>query len=116
MKKLSDFKDGKGIEVAARLLEIIMDILADQKNLEQKGETNPVKMFSAFMANSPEKMREMFAVLSECDPAEYHCNGAEALTNMLLLANDPVLISLFISQSQMRDATSSGSVSGNTGD
>lgn len=114
MKKLSDFKDDKGIVIAAQVLAIIMDIFSDQKNLEQRNENNPVKMFSAFMANSPAKMQEMFAVLSECDPADYHCDGAEALTNMLLLANDPVLISLFTSQSQMRDATSSGSVSENT--
>lgn len=115
MKKLSDFKDGKGIEIASRVLAVIMDILSDQRNMAQKGESNPVKMFSAFMENSPEKMKDIFAILSETDPKEYHCNGAEALTNMLLLANDPVIISLFTSQSQMRDATSSGSAAESTG-
>lgn len=116
MKKLSDFKDGKGIEIAARVLAVIMDILSDQRNLAQKGERNAVKMFSAFMENSPEKMKDIFAILSEVDPKDYHCNGAEALTNMLLLANDPVIISLFTSQSQMRDATSSGSATENAGE
>lgn len=109
MKKLSDFKDGKGIEIAAKVLAVIMDILSDQRNLAQRSENNAVKMFSAFMENSPEKMKDIFAILSETDPAEYHCDGAQALTNMLLLANDPVIISLFTSRSQMRDATSSGS-------
>lgn len=114
MRKLSDFKDGKGIEIAAKVLAVIMDILSDQRNLAQKNETNAVKMFSSFMENSPEKMKEIFAILSEADPMKYHCDGAEALTNMLLLANDPVIISLFTSQSQRRDATSSGSAAEST--
>lgn len=115
MKKLSDFKDGKGIEIAARVLAVVMDILSDQRNLAMKGETNAVKMFSAFMENSPDKMKDIFAILSEKEPAEYHCDGAEALANMLLLANDPIIISLFTSQSQTRDATSSGSAAESAG-
>ena len=109
MKKLSDFKDGAGIVAASKVLSCIMDILADKRNLAQQGEKNAVKLFTAFMANSPDKMQEIFAILSEEDPANYHCDGAEAMTNMLLLANDPVVISLFLSQSQSRGAISSGS-------
>lgn len=114
MKKLSDFKDGAGIVVASKVLSVIMDILSDQRNMKQQGETNTIKMFTAFMGNSPEKMREIFAVLSEKEVEEYHCDGAEAMANMLILANDPIVISLFASQSQTRGATSSGSVSETT--
>ena len=91
MKKLSDFKDAQGIEVASKVLAVIMDMLADKRNLALNGETNAIRMFTAFMANSPDKMREIFAILSEKDVREYHCNGAEAMANMLLLANDPSL-------------------------
>ena len=114
MKKLSDFKDRDGIVVASRVLGVIMDMLSDQRNLAQRNEESPIKMFTAFMEHSPDKMREIFAILSEEDPTEYHCDGAEAMVNMLLLANDPVVISLFTSQGQMRGATPSGSVSENT--
>ena len=114
MKKLSDFKDGEGIVAASKVLSCIMDILADKRNLAQQGEKNAVKLFTAFMANSPDKMQEIFAILSEEDPENYHCDGAEAMANMLLLANDPVVISLFLSQSQSRGAISSGSVSETT--
>lgn len=116
MKKLSDFKDNEGIVVASRVLAVIMDMLSNQKNMEQQHERSPVKMFSAFMENSPDKMREIFAILSEENPNEYHCDGAQALANMLLLANDPVVVSLFTSQSQTRGATASGSASENTED
>lgn len=114
MKKLSDFKDSEGIVVASKVLAVIVEMLSDKRNFAMNGEKNPIQMFSAFMANSPDKMKEIFAILSEKRPGEYHCNGAEALTNMLLLANDPVIVGLFISQSQTGDANSSGSVSENT--
>ena len=114
MKKLSDFKDREGIVVASRVLAVIMDMLADKRNFAMKGEDNPIKMFTAFMENSPDKMREIFAILSEKDARDYHCDGAEAMVNMLLLANDPIVVGLFTLQSQKGDAISSGSASGST--
>ena len=114
MKKLSDFKDEKGIEVAAEILSIIMEILADNRNAKQASAKTPLAMFSAFMQNSPAQMKKIFAILSEKDAKEYSCNGAEALENMLVLANDPIVVGLFISQSQTGDATSSGSASEKT--
>ena len=113
MKKLAEFKDEKSIEVAAKVLGAITDILGNKKNLKQKNEKNPFKMFSAFMQNSPKEMMRLFAILSDKED-EYHCDGNEALMNMLKIVDDPLLISLFISQSQTGDATSSGSVSENT--
>ena len=111
MKKLSDFKDTQGIVVASKVLAVIMDILSDKRNLAMNGEQNAIKMFTAFMEHSPNKMREIFAILSEKEVNDYHCDGAEAMTNMLLLANDPIVVGLFTLQSQKGDAISSGSVS-----
>ena len=109
MKKLSDFKGVDGIVIGAKVLGVVMEMLTDQRNMAQKDETSTLKMFTGFMENSPDKMLEIFAILSEKEPAEYECDGAQAMTNMLLLANDPVIISLFTSQGRKRDATSSGS-------
>lgn len=114
MKQLSDFKDERGIEIAADVLSVILDILSDEKNRAQRSENRPAKMFSVFMKNSPEKMKEIFAILSEIDPKEYACDGAEAMTNMLILANDPVMMTLFFSQSQSSEEKTSGSGSENT--
>lgn len=113
MKKLSDFKDERGIVVASEILSIIMEILANKKNLAQSG-NSPAVMFGEFMKNSPNEMKKIFAVLSEEDPAEYHCDGTEAIMNMMVLANDPVILSLFISQGQTGDAKASASASENT--
>lgn len=114
MKILSDFHGEQGIVVAASVLGYIMDILTNAENLAMKDEKNPIVMFTTFMKNSPKQMQKIFAVLSEKDPDDYQCDGQEAMVNMLTLANDPLLIGLFTSQSRKGDATSSGSVSGNT--
>lgn len=114
MKRLSDFEGEKGIEIAAKVLGIIMEMMADTRNQQQKEEKNPLKMFSAFMANSPKKMMEIFAVLSETPINKYEVDGAEAMKNMLILANDPLVVGLFISQGRSGDAKSSGSASENT--
>lgn len=114
MKRLSDFKGDAGIVMAANVLSVIMEMLVDQRNAAQSTEKNPLKMFATFMANSPDKMRKIFALLSEQDVAAYECDGAEAMMNMLILANDPLIVSLFISQSRKWDAKSSGSASVNT--
>lgn len=116
MKKLSDFKDEKGIEIASEVLSVIMEMLADERNRKQEGEKNRFKMFSAFMKNTPDKMKEIFAILSEEDVKSYHCDGAEAMTNLLIMVNDPIILGLFTLQSQTGDAKSSGSVSESTGE
>lgn len=114
MKKLSDFSGEKGIEVAAEVFGIIMEILVDERNAKMEGEKNPPKMFATFMRNSPRQMKKIFAILSEKDEKDFDCNGAQAMENILILANDPIIIGLFTSQSQKGDAKSSGSASENT--
>ena len=114
MKKLSDFKDEQGIQIACQVFDVIADILSKKENAELKDEKNPLKMFSAFMRNSPAEMMKIFAILSEKEPNEYHIDGAEAMTNMLMLAGDPIVVGLFISQSQMKAVKSSGSASQST--
>lgn len=114
MKKLSDFKDENGIAIAGEVLSVIMEMLTDEKNRTQQKEKNRFKMFTAFMRNTPDKMREIFAILSEQNVEDYHCDGAEAMSNMTLLVNDPIILSLFLLQSQTEDAKLSGSAADST--
>lgn len=114
MKKLSDFDDEKGVQIAAEILGITLEILSVEENAKQNNEKNPFKMFTTFMKNSPKEMMQIFAILSEENPEEYHCDGATAMENMLILSNDQILVGLFISQGQMGDAKSSGSASEKT--
>lgn len=115
MKKLSDFKGDQGIAVAAEVFGLILEIVSDPKNAAHKG-SSPFAMFTAFMKNAPDKMRQIFAVLSEKDPEKYSCDGAEAMMNMAILANDPIMVQLFISQGQRAAGKASGSASESTED
>ena len=113
MKKLSDFKDEQAIVVVAQLLEPIMTILTNPENRKFKDEQSGFKMFSGFLANSPQAMMQVFAILSEKDPENYHCDAIEVTQNLMTLVSDSRLFELFTSQGQTGDATSSGSASEN---
>ena len=113
MKKLSDFNDESAIVVVAKLIDPVMVILTNPDNKKFKGEKSSVKMFSGFLANSPKAMMEIFAILSEQDVENYHCDGAEVAKNLITLVADDRLIELFISQGQTGDANASGSASEN---
>lgn len=114
MKKLSDFKDERAVAVVAQLLEPIVAIVTNPDNIKFKDEKNGFKMFSKFLENSPKAMMQIFAVLSESDGENYHCDGVEVTKNLMTLVSDRRLIELFTSQGQTGDAKSSGSASENT--
>ena len=114
MKRLSDFKDENAIVVVAQLLEPIMTIVTNPGNGKFKDEKNGFKMFSGFLSNSPKAMMDIFAILSEQDADNYHCDGVEVTKNLMTLVSDSRLLELFTSQGQTGDATSSGSASENT--
>lgn len=113
MKKLSDFKDESAIVVVSKLIDPVMAILTNPENQKFKDEKSHIKMFSGFLANSPKAMMEIFAILSEQDVENYHCDCAEAAKNLITLVSDDRLIELFISQGQVGDANASGSASEN---
>lgn len=114
MKQLKEFEGAKGIVIASRVLTIMIDLLKDPRNYAMNGETDRMKIFGTFMENSPDQMMRLFAILSEENPETFTCNAQDAMINMMKLANDPVMMSLFISQGRRGDAKSSVSASGNT--
>lgn len=109
MKKLSDFEGAAGVEKAADILCLVMNILANPKNSDKAEKETVLETFTRYMKNSPDEMMKIFGILNEKE--NYTCNGDEALVNMLDLASDEVIVLLFLSQSQKRGATSSGSAS-----
>ena len=115
MKQLSEFTDERGVQVAADVLCALTNIRKNEKNkkyFESGKDLTVAEMLSEAMKNTPEEMMKIFAVLSEKDPAEYHCTASEAMINTMLLAADNSFLLLFISQSrEAKAATSSGSVS-----
>lgn len=109
--KLSDFKDEKAVEVVADLLVPISKIVSNKEVADAKGK--PVIEFAAAMLrNSKREVMDMLAILSDVDPAEYHCTAATIMVDLMNVLGDPELMQLFGLQRQTPG--SSGSVSEST--
>lgn len=106
--KLSDFKDEKAIQVIAKLLEPVGNIASNPENSKARNK-GKLAFVSALMQNNAKDVKDMFAILNEIDPKDYHCDAATVLVDALEMLNDPALISLFGLQGQT--AASSGSAS-----
>lgn len=111
MKKLSEFKDEQGAVVVAKLLPPIFEIIQNAANKESKNKS-PIDFVSDILANTPSATMKIFAILSEVEPEEYHTDAIEIMKNVITLATDDELMSLFGLQRQTK--TSSGSASEST--
>lgn len=109
--KLSEFKDEKAIEVVANLLDPICNIVANPENEKAKSK-NVAAFLGAMLRNNRKDVMDMLAILNDEDPADFHCNAASVLKNVLELASDKELMQLFGAQG--KTAASSGSASENT--
>lgn len=109
--RLSDFKDERAIEVVADLLVPIGKIASNKENAKAKGKSM-LEFAAAMLRNNKREVMDMMAILSDVDPAEYHCNAASVMVGVLDMFNDPELMQLFGLQSKTQ--ASSGSASANT--
>lgn len=109
MKKLSDFKDADGVAVVAKLLRPIAEILRSAKGMKFE---SPIDFVTGVLEENPKAVMQVFAIMNEIPPDEYHCTGASLMVDTLTLASDEELMELFGLRSQT--TTSSGSVSAST--
>lgn len=106
--RLSDYKDEKGVEVVAKLIVPIGNIANNAENADAKGK-GALAFASAILQNNARDVMDMFAILNDTDPSEYHCDGATVLVDTFNMMTDPPLTALFGLQRQT--AASSGSAS-----
>lgn len=113
MKKLADFKDEKGLEVAAALMEQFAGIVSNPNVQEQiKNTQNDVQIASVLLKNSPVEIRAVLAILNEKDPKEYHYTAGTVFAGVIAMLSDPDILELFGWRNQI--LASSGSASENT--
>ena len=116
MKKLSEFKDEQGAIVVAKLLPPIFEIIQSAANAEARDGKTPIEFISLMLENSPKAMKNIFAILSEVEPEDYHTNAAEILANVVTLATDEDMMSLFGLRRQTQTSSGSASESFETGE
>lgn len=111
MKKLADFKDEKGLEVAAALMEPLGKIAANSANVQAKGKTL-FEFAAALLKNSPEEVKAMLAILSDEPVDDFHYTAGTVFSGVIALLSDPDILELFGLRGQMKGL--SGSASENT--
>lgn len=109
--KLSEFKDEKAIEVVARLLVPIANIVKNKDNANARGGTQ-LEFASAILANNPRDVMDMLAILDDKDPSEYHCNAATVIFDTMNMLADEELLQLFGLQRQTQTSSTSALESG----
>lgn len=114
MQKLREIKGEKALDVLADLLEPVCDISTDSELVSELQSGSKVKGVQLMLKNHKKAVLTIFAILNEEDPATYEPNLIELPKTLLEAFNDPELVSLFISQGQSAEQTSSGSVTENT--
>lgn len=112
--RLSDFKDEKAIEVIADLIDPISVIAQEVKKVRASksgSQLTVAQVVGISLKKCKKEAIQMFAILNDIPPEEYHCTGATIMSDMIQMFSDPQLMQLFGLRSEMQ--TSSGSVSEN---
>lgn len=104
MKKLAEFKDEAGLEVAAALLEPISKIAANAANVEARGQS-VIEFASAMLRNSPEEVKTILAIMDEQNREEYHYSAGTVLAGLVGILGDPDMMALFGLRSQTPDSS-----------
>lgn len=111
--KLSDYKGEDALEVLADLIEPAAEIFGD-KEFARLYKTNKMDAVKFALKNKGKAVITILAVLDREDPETYQPGLLVIPTRLLEILNDPELVSLFTSQAQNAEKTSSGPAMENT--
>lgn len=110
--KLSEYKGEKALDILADIIEPAATIMADKEvaNFAKSGKP-VIKLIKPLIKNHKREVIEIMAILEGEDPEEYaeKVNLFTLPAKLLELLNDQDLKSLFTSQGQKTEETSSGS-------
>lgn len=109
--RLSEFKDEKAIEVVAKLMLPITEIVKNTKNKKSRYK-NRLEFASALLQNNAKETKEILAILNDTPLEEYHCTVTSVLNDVLEMVTDPEMMALFGLRS--KTPSSSGSALENT--
>ena len=105
--RLSDFKGEEAIAVLADIIEPLSVIATDEKVKQAFRDGSKMKVAQAILKNHPKAIIAVMARLDNTPVDEYNVTLFTLPLKLLEILNDKELTSLFQSQEQMGDATSS---------
>lgn len=118
MKRLSEFKDLDGIRLISKLMLPIGRIVQNKEvasaRAAAKAEGRDLSMLElagVMLESGAQDIMSMLALLNEEDPADYHCNAATVMADVLTMFGDPDMQALFGLQRQTTPSSGSASES-----
>jgi len=114
--KLTDFKGNDAVEVLADIMLPVSTIVSDEgfKNLVHTKGTPIMKLVSYILKKFPDEVLDMYEPLTREKREE--ATPTKLIHLVMDIASDPELSSLFFSQEQTMEQTSSGSATESTED
>lgn len=113
--KISDYKDEEALDLVADLIEPAGKIFSDQelRKAVKDGSSKP-SVAKIIIKNHKSEIIEILARINNVPVNEYHFTVMSLITDVIDIIQDQELMSVFYSQGQKTEITSSGSVSENT--
>ena len=111
--QLSDYKGEEALEILADLIEPAAEIFGD-KEFARRYRTNRLEAAKYALKNKGKAVITVLAVLDKENPETYQPGLLTIPVRLLEVLNDPDLVSLFTSQAQNAEKTSSGPAMENT--
>lgn len=118
MKRLSEFKDLEGIRLISKLMLPIGRIVQNKAVADARAaaktegrELSMLELVGVMLESGAQDIMTMLALLNETDPADYHCNAASVMADVLTMFGDPDMQALFGLQRQTTPSSGSASES-----
>lgn len=116
MRKLSEIKNEQALDLIADVIEPFSRILADEKiNEFRKNTPSRTEVMKWVIKDHKSEVIEILAALDGKPVETYEISVLELPMRVIEILNDEDMISLFTSQGQRKEKTSSGSATVNTG-
>lgn len=113
--RITDYKGEDALDLLADILEPAAEVFGDKEFQRVYPNGSRLKAAQYALKNHKAEILQIMARVEGVDVSEYN-PGVWALPGLLLdLLNDPELVSLFTSQGQSAEKTSSGPATENTG-
>lgn len=100
MKKLSEYKDEKALDLLAEIMEPAVEIMSDKAIKDAAGDGNKITIAKEVIKRHKKQVMEILAAMEGVPVEKYHCNILTLPMRVLEILNDEELIQVFTLQAQ----------------
>lgn len=116
MRNLSEYKDEEALDLLAELFEPMASFFMDDEFVKTFDSGNRLGAVKIAIKNHKPEVMQILAAMEGVPVEEYHCNVMTLPIRLYQLITTPEIAGFFTSVATRTSGTSSGSVTGNTGE